>query len=475
MKNLGKIIFILFTLQNILNAGVVASVDSNVVTVGDTVTLDLTIEGEDIDRPTLYSICDSEIVSTSSQTSIKMINMNYKKSYILSYNFVPTKSCTIKPISISIDGKKETTQAIEVTVKAASKTVSSEYELTLLSDVNEVYVGEPFEVTLLFKQKRNAQAVDSKFVAPELKGFWIKEESQPTRVQDAEYTTTKLSYTMAAQRTGLLQITPAQMRIASRANYKDLFGSWMPQVKWKTYFSNDLNISVKPLPEGVDIVGDFTLNVVVDKKSINPNEALNVTVEVKGKGNLEDIKTFKPYVDGVSVFDEKMVVSKLKLTQKMAFVADANFTIPEFSLTFFNPKTKKVQMIKTEPIAVEVKGSKANQALTIKRGENSAPVVTKQEIVVQNGVSTLWLFAAFVAGLLTTLGVMLLKPWEALQKEKSFNIKDYKTLLVKFLPFEHHSDVKKMMDILEKSIYSNESVNVDKKLLKELVKKYDIS
>ena len=476
MKNLGKILFILFLCSNAAYASVVASVSSKEVTVGDTVTFSLTISGDDIERPEIYRICDSDIISTSSQTSIKMVNMNYQKSYILSYKFVATKSCEIKPITVQVSGKKETTQPINIVVKAVSKTVSSEYELSLLSDVDEVFVGEPFDVTLLFKQKNSAKAMDSKFVAPELKGFWIKSESKPLRYQDKEYTTTKLTYTMAAQRTGVLKITPAQMKIASRANYKDMFGSWMPQIKWKSYFSNDLNISVKPLPKGVDIVGEFTINATVDKHEISPNEALNVTVTVSGKGNLEDIKTFKPFIDGVSVFDEKISVVNLKLSQKMALVADNDFVVPSFSLTFYNPKTKKVVMIKSKEISIKVKGAKVQQELNIKRDDSlKTETVVVKEVVKEGSISLAWLGAAFVLGVLSTILIMLLKPWDYIKREKSFNIKDHKLLLVKLLPYQDDKEVKKMIDRLEKNLYSKEKVEIDKKALKEIVTKYDIS
>ena len=474
MKNLGKIFFILFLISNSLNASVVANVDSNVVTVGDTVTLNLTISGEDIEKPSLYNVCDSEIVGTSSQTSIKMVNMDYQKSYILSYQFVPTKSCEIKPIKISVSGKVETTESIKVEVKAVSKTISADYELSLVSDVDEVYVGEPFDVTLLFKQKRKAESVDSKFVAPELKGFWIKEESKATRRQDGEYITTQITYTMAAQREGVLKITPAQMRIATRANFKDMFGSWMPQVKWKSYFSNELNISVNAIPQGAKYVGEFSISASVDKNEISPNEALNVTLEVNGNGNLEDIKTFKPYIDGVNVFDEKISVIGAKLSQKMAFVADEDFIVPSFSLTFFNPKTQKVEMIQTQEIAIKVKGAKAKPELTIKRDESyEAPVVVKE--VVKEGVSLLWVSIAFIAGLIIAIIIMLLKPWELFKREKPFNIKNHKSLLIKLLPYKNDVNVQEMIDILEKNIYMDAKIIIDKKELKEIVEKYEIS
>ncbi|MDQ7062463.1 MAG: BatD family protein [Sulfurimonas sp.] len=96
-----------FFLQNNIYALAVASVDASTVELGDMVTLSIQLDGEDIQRPNIFSICGENVVSTSSNTSIAYINGDYKKHYILSYKFIPTVSCTIEPIEISIAGQVE--------------------------------------------------------------------------------------------------------------------------------------------------------------------------------------------------------------------------------------------------------------------------------------------------------------------------------------------------------------------------------
>jgi len=209
MKNLGKILLLLFLIPHAVDASVVATLSDKSVSVGDMVTYNLTISGENIQRPQINILCESDIISTASQTSIQMVNGDYKKSYILSYKFMPQKSCEIKPVEVEIDGKTEVSNGVSLEVKAMRAAKDADFILTLESDKEEVFVGEPFSVTLLLKQKKGAQAVDSKFVAPELKGFWIKSESDPVRSDDGEYTITTLSYQMSAQRDGNVTITPA--------------------------------------------------------------------------------------------------------------------------------------------------------------------------------------------------------------------------------------------------------------------------
>jgi len=473
MKNLGKIFFIIFLIPHAIYAGVVASVDSKKVQLGDMVTYSLDLSGEEIARPSIHSLCGENVISTSSSTSINIVNGEYKKSFILSYKFMPKKSCQIESIEVEIDGKTEKTKPIDIVVSKAVASKDADFSIALNTDKKEVYVGEPFILTLLLKQKDGAEAVDSKFIPPSFKGFWVKGESKPTRVKKDGFTITKIMYKMAAQREGVLDIEPAQIRIASRSNSRDLWGGFIPNIKWKSYFSNDLNITSKALPNGVNLVGDFTISTEVSNTQVNANEAVNITIKVDGDGNLEDIKTFKPYIDGVSVFDEKIVIKNTTLTQKIAFVAENNFTIPSFSLKYLDLKTKKIKTISTKEIDIEVKNAKPKQELNIKRDETKV-LHEEKEAIVEKGFDKLWVIVAFVIGLACGVFIMLLNPSKLFKSEKKFSIKDHKLLLVKLLPYKDDAEVKKIVDILENNIYSDTKQELDKKVLKKIVEKYDI-
>ena len=479
MKNLGKIVILLtFMLSSTLFGGVVAKVNSQSISAGEMVTLSLVLSGEDVNKPSLFKVCGYDVVSTSSQTSIKMVNLDYQKSYILSYKFMPQDSCTIEAIEVEIDGEMEKTEPIKIEVKAASKTVDSDFELILNTNKEDVYVGEPFNLTLLFKQKRSTEVVDSKFVGPDLKGFWVKGESKPERYNEGEYTVTKIVYTMAAQREGPLKITPAQMRVATRSNTKDSWGSWRPNVKWRAYFSNNVNINASALPVGVSLVGDFRIKAYADKKVISPNEAININLEVTGSGNFEDIKSFKPYIDGVSVFDEKIVLNAKGLSQKIAFVSDEDFSIPAFTLKYFDLKTKKIKTISTAVINVSVKGEKKKDLILKKDEKEIEQVQVIKEAPASTGKSEIsngLIGIIFFGGLLIGAIITLLKPWTAFNREKTVSIKEPKILLVKLMPYKDDERVLELIDILEKNIYSNADFEIDKKLVKELIEKYQIS
>ncbi|MFT5661178.1 MAG: hypothetical protein ACI9TV_001824 [Sulfurimonas sp.] len=475
MKNLGKIFFLLTILSQILFANVVASVDSDHVSFGEVVSYNLTLSGDDVKRPEIFTLCGEDVVSTGSATSIQIVNGDYQKSYVLSYKFVPTASCTIDPISVEVGGKTYLTQAIDIVVEKTVTSKNDDFSLFLSVNKEEVYVGEPFELTLLFRQKKSAQVVDNKFSQPEFKGFWVKGQPKQEILKDKEYINTKIIYKMAPQREGNLHISPAQIAIASRKNVKNYYGGLFPEVKWKTYFSNDLNISAKALPNGVSIVGNFTIEAFADKTQVNPNEVVNVTLKITGDGNLEDIKTFKPYIEGVSVFDEKILIKDNVLTQKITFVADSSFEVPSFSIEAFDPQNKEIKTLATDTIKITINSSivSKKEELIIKKGDKPGEVVEK--VVIQTKkLDILWIVAIFLGGLILGIGLMLLKPLLTYERKSKFNLKDYKMLLIKLMPFKEHTDVKELVDTLEANLYQDSSKEIDKKLIKEIIKKYEI-
>jgi len=476
MKNLGKITLLLLILSTFLDAKVTARVTPYPLYAGDSATYILTIDGKNIKKPSLLDICGNTITATASQTSIESINGEYHKSYTLSYDFTPYKECEIAPTAVMIDGKKEFSNSVKLSLAKSKRDVDAPFLLTLKSSKESLYVGEPFTLTLTLKQRLGAQVVDSKFIAPEFKGFWLKSESPPKREQDATYLTTTLHYRLAPQRAGLLEITPAKLKIATRLSSNN-WGRLMPQVKWHTYFSNSNKIEVKPLPNNAKLIGDFSLTAESDKVKVNPNEAVNVILKVQGEGNLEDIESFKPYISGVNIFAEKSNIQADTLTQKLVFVADNNFTIPAFTLTYFDTRTQKVKRVKTKPIEIEVVGSttQANK-LEIKREHTTKETTAKVEKIVVKERDIFSITLAFILGVFVGGALLFLLPKSRKKRVVKVNLKDEKALLVRLLPYkESDAEVASLVAILEENIYAKEKQRVDKKLLKKVLEKYKIS
>ena len=348
----------------------------------------------------------------------------------------------------------------------------TDYSLKLQSTKKEVYVGEPFEVTLLFKQRRDAEPVDSEFTSPKFSGFWIKSESKPQKMQEGDYDITKIVYKVAAQRVGNLKVSAAKIRIATRVHTKNSEGLSVSKVQNTTYFSNELNIEANALVNGVDLVGDFSISARVEKSKVEVKEALHLTLEVLGEGNIEDISILTPSLLGVNVFEDEAVINANKLAQKVTFVAENDFTIPPYVLSYLDIKSQKIKTIATQEIMVKVKNAKAIQELILKEaGEETLD----KTLSTQNFFSDFWIATAYIVGLLSGVLLMIYKPWNLLAKEKRASVKKPKTLLWKLLPYNSDKKVDDIINALERNIYLNNGEDIDKKVLKEIIEKYKIS
>jgi hypothetical protein len=469
---IAYLFLLFFSFEFALYASLSAKVDTKTLEAGDMLTFSLNISGETIKRPNITKLCGTEILSTSSQTNMQMINGTFSKSYILSYKIAPQKSCTIEPIEIEIDGKKELSSAIDIEVVPAKVKTDGDFILMLESTKERVFVGETFDVILTFRQKKETSALDSEFSPPELDGFWVKSESKPQKYEDANYINTKIVYTLAAQRAGKAIVKNAKIKIASQTPQAQSWGVWIPTVKWKNYFSNEVVIEVEPLPEGVELVGDFKISIAVEKTAIEANEALNAKIEVSGKGNLEDIDSFKPHIDGVSIFDEKSVVEGSKLTQNLTFVSGDDFTIPSFGIKYFDTKTKEVKEVRTKEIPISITNKKPQETLNIKKSSNSDEVGKEvMPLVDLNIFSSIVIFLfGFIAGAL----IVFYKEKLFVKKEKNSSIKEPKVLLSKLLNYKNDNEVKEIIEILEKNIYQHQNIEIDKKLLKNILKRYNL-
>lgn len=486
MKNLGSIIIVFLTLYTGLYAGVKAELSRDSISLGETVILRLHVDGENIEEPAISKLCDSKIISTSRSTNMQIINGSYTKEQVLSYSFTPMATCKIEPIAVKIDGKYESTDPLNVTVNALAITKDSPFILTMEAEKSTVYVGEPLKVTINLKQRHNAEAVDSKFAPPELKNFWIKEQQQGRRFEEGDYTVTKVIYIMAAQKSGKQHIDRTQLQVAQRTHSRDAWGQWFPQLQWRSFFSNELDIDVKPLPEGINLVGDFNITATLDKNEAAANDAVNLTLRVSGSGNFEDIGSLKPFIDGVSVFEEDAStkafiengVYRGVWQQKMAFVSEHDYTIPPIALKYLDPESQTIKTVTTQALHVKIKGApqKTQEPLKIERSSDDQPLQALEENTSIHSAtpSYLWIIS-LVGGVVLGILIMLI-PWKNLRRDKEFstalNVRDDKSVLNFLLNFIDDPEVSDMVKQLEAKLYEGKSITIDKKQLKVLLKRY---
>lgn len=479
--NLGKTLLWLLLLPLMAWADVSAKLSKSIIYNGDQVRLILEADGADIEFPELTDIAGYPILGTSNRSSVTYNNGNMTKSLARSYIFQPTKDVIIPVYKVMIDGVEEMTAPLTLRVTKASGAISikDSVRLEMTVDKKEAYVGEPITLELTFKSLPNASYHKVELSEPELKKFWAKKVQGLKQGRDGEFTTQTYTYVLFPQEEGTFTLQPPFVRLGTRVRggvFSDpFFGNIGGRMSWKKLFANKLTLNIKPLPNNLEVYGDFRITAGVDKQEVKANKPINLTIDIMGQGNIEDIQKFELDIPNAVVYSDELKVSnsgitKGVVTQKLAIVADRDFTIPSMSFSFFDAKTKKSKTIKTEPIKIKVIGSTI-EAITSNSIEQKVvakavqPAVSEEKMVIVESEpidKVLWYIFGLLSGMLLTASAWFIRKKLKGREKKEIpfikKIKKAKTdkeLFELLLPYRDDDVViKEALVKLEKNIYA---------------------
>ena len=125
----------------------------------------------------------------------------------------------------------------------------------------------------------------------------------------------------------------------------------------------------------------------------------------------------------------------------------------------------------TKPIDIHIKNAKQKKELIVQKEEL---VSTAAPELVVKGLDKLYIGIALFVGIVIGILIMLGRPLISFKTQEKLDIKDTKMLLVKLMPYKEDKEVSKIIAILEGNLYANEKVELDKKVLKVFIKKYEI-
>jgi hypothetical protein len=499
-KILGSIFLVAIFFIN-LQAGVKASISAPAIYKGESVNFAITADGDDIEFPEIDMIDIYNINGTSSSQSTRIINGDISKQVSKVYSFTPKKSVVIPSYDVKVDGKVYKTQELKVEVlKPSANTQGDDFILEMSVDKKEARVGESINLIVSFKQKLGAKAHDIKLGEPKLENFWIKKAEGVEKVSEGEYIVQKLHYVLFPQKAGNYTLEPVEGAIGkvvqSRGRgfgggmfddpfFNDpFFNSLTNRVRWTKLFSNDIELNIKPLPDNLELYGDFKIDAKVDKIKVNVNKPVNLTIKVTGFGNIDDIKKFEPQIDNAIIYaDEPKITTNIKngkyggeFTQKIAIIADSNFTIPSISLEYFDRDKNSTNIIKTEPFDIVVKGATAIKEMPkIESSYKKVPAEkdSSKELRLKSEpdhVKYLFLLLGTVIGMILTTGFNFLKnrskKVESDIVKKIKKAKNDRELFDILLPFSQKGElISSTLEKLENNLYRNGNQKIDKNKL----------
>jgi len=293
---------------------------------------------------------------------------NYLKDdkYIYEYVITPKAAgfFTIPEITVyDYEKKNYVSKKIEIKVlkTQAPQTVytKSDYNTFVKAgtDADSVFVNQQIYYTFEFATRYDLAANPS-YVLPMFKDFWKTKpevKSGYELIDGENYFTFSVKIKLYPMREGKIVIDPSVVEIKYANGNTHHF---------KT---EPVKISVFPLPQKTvpenftGAVGKYYIASSINKKNVKVNEPVNLTITVKGNGNInsitepvfelsDDIKKYATFVkvnsnDAMSSKNFQCVLIPLMSGQK---------NIPEITFSYFDTDLKDYVITKTDPITFDV-------------------------------------------------------------------------------------------------------------------------
>lgn len=387
------------------------------------VSYELNGDGKDFRAPnfTNFEIIGGPFTSTSSSVQIINGSVSRTNTQTFSYHLRAIKegNYTIPSASITVDKKKITSEPCEITV-VASPSGSSSYNTTtntqkasvgakdvfLKATPNKktVYQGEQILLTYnIYYTIPISQLSVSK--SPSYSGFWTKDitendgtlQQSSTVIDGQQYNVATIKeIVLFPQKPGNLIIDPLDLtcvaQIRQQRNrsqgydpFEDFFGDVMgtsyTNVR-KDIKSQPIAIEVEPLPTAnkpnsfKGAVGQFTFTSKIDKNELKVNDAFTLTLTVSGKGNIELLELPKPvFPPDFEVYDPKIstTVKNNALgiygSKKAEYIiiprVSGDFTLEDIEFSYFNPSSKKYEILKSDIHNIQVQKGTSNNSSAI--------------------------------------------------------------------------------------------------------------
>ena len=501
-QNLGKIIFLILCIVSLnvnLSANSVnVSVAAPAIYKGDSVSFTISATGSDVEFPDITNINGYAILGTSSRSSTSIINGDYSKTISKSYSFAPTKDVTIPSFKIKVDGDTLTTKTKKISViKPAQSKSGDPFIVELKVDKSELKVGESTTLKIIFKQRLDAKASKLNINEPKIENFWIKKIDKTNQYSQGQYVITEYSYLIFAQKAGNFKLNSIEADIgkltrnASRGGFFNdpFFNSMTNQISWQKIYSNSLSLKVDKLPNDIELYGDFTIDTKVDKNSVFINKPVNLTISIKGKGNVDDIEKFDINLQNAIVYPDKPKInSNLQngeyqgtFVQKIAIISDKDFVIPSLKLTYFDKLSNKIKTISTQAIDIKVKGQTNSVQTTpmVQKLQTNTKVdklqSTKVIVKEDKNLQYIYLLIGLILGSFITYIIMRQQNRKIKPKEQNSIVKlikdtkDDKKLFEILLPYSNDNiEISDILKQLEENIYKKTNHKIDKQRLYDI-------
>jgi len=354
---------------------------------------------------------------TSQSSSTTFVNGKRSSTFTLTYTYtlmgLDPGDFTLSPATITVDGQKYTSNGVRITVlppdqepqssspsgqsspssqsgstsstNSTSSTRSGDIFVRTIVTKTNVYEQEALQVSYrLYVAGVDFAQMGNTIKLPEFTGFLKQELELGDRQFELEHynnrnyqAVTLMSYLLYPQHAGDLKIEPAQfeailreqVRRQSRSIFDDFFGTYENVSRSLTAPATTIHVKALPKGKPADFsggVGQFTLTPSISTTDLQANEAVTLTLDIKGSGNMKLLKT--PSVDwpeGFEPYDPKVTnnyktsasgYSGSKTIEYLAIPrAAGQYTIPSVSFSYFDIQAGQYKTLSTPEYTLNVR------------------------------------------------------------------------------------------------------------------------
>jgi len=285
--------------------------------------------------------------------------------------------------------KIEITEAVETSLGENNPNYIVENNIHLVAELSKEnpYLNESFTVVykLYYSDEIGISSVNE-LDKPKFPDFWSHTIKIPRlEVKQGVYKGSSYRYVtwnktvLYPQKIGKLDLDPLTLNVSVDVptNRADFFGNRVYQQVPKVITAGKRSVNVRELPEKDKpdkfngAVGDFDLEVFLNKTELKASESLQAKIKVKGRGNLKLFNLPKLSVpNSLEVYDPEHKQSiKTDLKGMQGSIEDiytivpqnkGKFPIPSISFSYFNPDTEKYISLNSSENIIDVLDSPNN-------------------------------------------------------------------------------------------------------------------
>lgn len=221
-------------------------------------------------------------------------------------------------------------------------------------DKKNAYIKEPVILTFEIKQTDHSKVMffDFTLTPSDAYEFHRLDAKEIDSYQGAQVHYTYLIYPL---KSGIIDIGfHLIQKVTTKENVAYSFSGDRDNVKGITTTDTPvalkpLQLTVKPLPEGTQLVGDFTLTHQIKNHEANMYEPIPFSVEIKGTGYPPILEKLLAPTNDYTLFKEDPQVSVIRSAKRtystvlypLALSAEKSFTLDAIKIKSFNPTTQK--------------------------------------------------------------------------------------------------------------------------------------